>query len=81
MAMFEAIVSFFKSLLSNANANIRCYFNSNCCNKANASEPQVNASEPQVKQKIAKIFERWHKRAKHNDVEQTKTPWQRYTTA
>ena len=72
--MFEAIVSFFKSLLSNANANIRCYFNSNCCNKANASEPQV-------KQKIAKIFERWHKRAKHNDVEQTKTPWQRYTTA
>ena len=73
MAMFEAIVSFFKSLLSNANANIRCYFNSNCCNKANASEPQV-------KQKIARIFERWHKRAKHNDVEQTKTPWQRYTT-
>jgi len=72
--MFEAIVSFFKSLLSNANANIRCYFNSSCCNKANASEPQV-------KQKIARIFERWHKRAKHNDVEQTKTPWQRYTTA
>jgi hypothetical protein len=72
--MFEAIVSFFKSLLSNANANIRCYFNSSCCNKANASEPQV-------KRKIARIFERWHKRAKRNDVEQTKTPWQRYTTA
>ena len=72
--MFEAIVSFFKSLLSNANANIRCYFNSSCCNRANASEPQM-------KRKIAKIFERWHTRAKHSDVEQTKTPWQRYTTA
>ena len=71
--MFEAIVSFFKSLLSNANANIRCYFNSSCCNKANASEPQV-------KQKIARIFERWHKRAKRSDVEQTNTPWQRFTT-
>ena len=72
--MFEAGVSFFKSLLSNANANVPSYLNSSCCNKANASEPQV-------KQKIARIFERWYKKAKHNNVEQTKTPWQRYTTA
>ena len=72
--MFEAIVSFLRSLLSNANANIRCYFNSSCCNRANASEPQV-------KQKIARIFERWKKKAKRCDVEHAKTPWQRYRTA
>ena len=72
MAMIEAIVSFFKTLLSNANANIRCYFNSSCCNRANASEPRMK--------KIARILERWNKKTKRSDVEKAKTPWQRYKT-
>ena len=71
--MFEAIVSFLRSLLSNANANIRCYFNSSCCNRANASEPQM-------KRKIAGILERREKKTKRSDVEKAKTPWQRYKT-
>jgi hypothetical protein len=68
--MLEAVFSFFKSILGNTHAVIKCMFSSKCCNTSTVSEPV----------KIVKVVNVFDCFSKENVIHKLSSPWKRYVT-